>query len=393
MIEQSRHVPLRSVPWDPDTAAEAINEIVTDALAQFDGERFWAAHPLEDGLKDGHSSIYFGAAGVMWALDYLSREGATKARFDFRPSLSRLLESTRAEMETYEPENGSLLLGDLGTALLIMRLAPQPAIADIVYARTSANTQLPVRELMWGLPGSMLACISMAEMTGETRWRMVFEAQAARLLADLQETDDGPIWIQALYGRRRKFLGPVHGYAGNMIPLMRGWEWLTEGQRARIVDAMPRTLSRNAWRTDAGTSWHAVIQHEKPPWLCQHCHGAPGIVTTFADAPFTSPELEKLLLEGGKFTWAAGPLAKGSNLCHGTGGNGYAFLKLHRRTSDPVWLERARAFAMTAIAQCRESREQVGRGRYSLWTGDVGLAIYLWDCLRAMPRFPTVDIF
>jgi len=62
MIEQSRHVPLRSVPWDPDTAAEAINEIVTDALAQFDGERFWAAHPLEDGLKDGHSSIYFGAA-------------------------------------------------------------------------------------------------------------------------------------------------------------------------------------------------------------------------------------------------------------------------------------------------------------------------------------------
>ena len=46
---------------------------------------------------------------------------------------------------------------------------------------------------------------------------------------------------------------------------------------------------------------------------------------------------------------------KGSNLCHGTGGNGYAFLKLHRRTGDPVWLERARAFAMTAIAQCRET--------------------------------------
>jgi hypothetical protein len=393
MIEQSRHVPLRSVPWDPDIAAGAIDEIATDALAQFDGERFWPAHPLEDGLKDGHSSIYFGAAGVMWALDYLSREGATNARFDFRPSLSRLLESTRAEMETYEPENGSLLLGDLGTALLIMRLAPQPAIADIVYARTSANTQLPVRELMWGLPGSMLACISMAEMTGETRWRTVFEAQAARLLADLQETDDGPIWIQALYGRRRKFLGPVHGYAGNMIPLMRGWEWLTEGQRARIVDAVPRTLSKNAWRTDVGTSWPAVIQHDKPPWLCQHCHGAPGIVTTFADAPFTSSELETLLLEGGEFTWAAGPLAKGSNLCHGTGGNGYAFLKLHRRTGDTAWLERARAFAMTAIAQCREARQQLGRGRYSLWTGDVGLAIYLWDCLRATARFPTVDIF
>jgi Lanthionine synthetase C-like protein len=394
MIEQSRHVPLRPASWDPEIAAEAINEIIADALARFDGGRFWPAHPLDDGIKDSHSSIYFGAAGVIWALDYLRREGATEARFDFRPTLSRLLANTTAEMMAYEySDHGSLLLGDMGTALLIMRLAPEPAIADIVYARATANTQLPVRELMWGLPGSMLACLSMAEMTGETRWRTVFEAQAERLLADLQETDEGPIWVQALYGRRQKYLGPVHGYAGNMIPLMRRWEWLTESQRASIVDAVPRTLSKNAWVTDVGTSWHAVIPRDKPPWLCQHCHGAPGIVTAFADAPFTSPELEKLLLGGGAFTWAAGPLAKGSNLCHGTGGNGYAFLKLHQRTADPVWLERARAFAMTAIAQCREAREQLGRGRYSLWTGDVGLAVYLWDCLRSMPRFPTVDIF
>jgi len=117
------------------------------------------------------------------------------------------------------------------------------------------------------------------------------------------------------------------------------------------------------------------------------------MVTTFAGAPFTSPDLESLLVEGGNFTWAAGPLAKGSNLCHGTGGNGYAFLKLHRRTGRPIWLEHARAFAMTAIAQCREARTQLGRGRYSLWTGDVGLAVYLWDCLKAKPYFPTIDVF
>ena len=105
------------------------------------------------------------------------------------------------------------------------------------------------------------------------------------------------------------------------------------------------------------------------------------------------PELETLLEEGAQFTWAAGPLAKGSNLCHGTGGNGYAFLKLYQRTQRTVWLKRARAFAMTAIAQCREARHEYGRSRYSLWTGDVGLAIYLWDCLTGRPRFPTVDVF
>lgn len=91
--------------------------------------------------------------------------------------------------------------------------------------------------------------------------------------------------------------------------------------------------------------------------------------------------------------WAAGPLAKGAGICHGTAGNGYAFLKLFRRTGDASWLDRARCFAMTAIAQTREARVHFGRGRYTLWTGDIGLAIYLWDCLTAKPLFPTVDVF
>ena len=117
------------------------------------------------------------------------------------------------------------------------------------------------------------------------------------------------------------------------------------------------------------------------------------MVTTFADAPFPSSEFDALLLDAGQFTWAAGPLTKGSNLCHGTGGNGYAFLKLYRRTNDPIWLDRARQFAMTAIVQYRGAQLVVGRGRYSLWTGDVGLAIYLWDCITGEPRFPTIEVF
>ena len=117
------------------------------------------------------------------------------------------------------------------------------------------------------------------------------------------------------------------------------------------------------------------------------------MVTSFADVPFASSQLDTLLTEGGRFAWAAGPLAKGSNLCHGTGGNGYAFLKLLRRTGDTVWRERARVFAMTAIAQCRTARAALGRGRFPLWTGDPGLAIYLWDCLTEEPRFPTIDVF
>jgi Lanthionine synthetase C-like protein len=407
MIEHPRHVPLRPIPWTESEAAAAIEDIVADGIELFDAQRFWPAHPLEEGIRDGHTSFYFGATGVIWGIDYLRQVGAAKARFDFRPVLPRLMEANRAELPNYEDyaAHGSLLFGDLGTALLVMRLDPTPAIADLIYTRADANTTLPVRELMWGTAGSMIACCHMAGMTAEPRWRALFASQAARLLGDLEETDDGPLWTQDLYGRYLRYLGPVHGYAGNMIALMRGWEWLTDDQRARIAEAVPRTLTANAWRSEFGASLHGVVaERDEPPAdrdncgnarprLCQHCHGAPGMVTAFADAPFTSAELEDLLREGGKFTWAAGPLAKGSNLCHGTGGNGYAFLKLYRRTNDLMWLERARSFAMTAIAQYREARDQLGRGRYSLWSGDIGLAVYLWDCLTAEPHFPTIDIF
>ena len=84
---------------------------------------------------------------------------------------------------------------------------------------------------------------------------------------------------------------------------------------------------------------------------------------------------------------------KGAGLCHGTAGNGYAFLKLFERTRDELWLERARAFAMHAVAQVEHGLAEHGRGRHTLWTGDPGTALYLESCLSATAAFPTIDRF
>ena len=119
----------------------------------------------------------------------------------------------------------------------------------------------------------------------------------------------------------------------------------------------------------------------------QWCHGAPGIVCSLASLP-ADGDLDQLLLAGGNLMWTAGRLAKGPGLCHGTAGNGFAFLALHARTGDELWLERARAFALHALAQVE--RERHGRGRFSLWTGDVGAAALACQCLRVDPRFPTI---
>ena len=65
---------------------------------------------------------------------------------------------------------------------------------------------------------------------------------------------------------------------------------------------------------------------------------------------------------------------------------------LHRRTGDAAWLERARAFAMHAIDQWERMRAQYGQGRYTLWTGDPGLAIYLWHCIEGTGALPGLDV-
>ena len=393
MFEPSRHVTPPYRAWDETEVRVAIGEIAQDALKAFDPVKLWPAHPQEDGLEDGLGCVYFGAAGVIWALDHLARAGVIDSLPDFMPALAVALGRNEPWYgATPYPGHASLLMGDLGIRLVEMRLRPEPVLADRIHAAIAANTALPTLELMWGLPGSMLACLHMHGMTGQERFIALFREQATRLVSEIEERAEGGIWTQHLYGRHLRWLGAVHGFAGNMAPLLHGWAWLEEAQRSLVADAGARTLVAEASSSSLGANWPATLPAKGPLTLCQHCHGAAGMVTTFADAPFSTPAFEAVLLQGATLTWNAGPLKKGTNLCHGTGGNGYAFLKLHRRTGDALWLERARAFAMAAIDQVRAARAEYGQGRYSLWTGDPGLAVYLWDCITGQGQFPTIDV-
>jgi len=139
-------------------------------------------------------------------------------------------------------------------------------------------------------------------------------------------------------------------------------------------------------------NWPTLAGAQRPggKLLVQHCHGAPGIVTAMAG--LRDAALDEVLAGAGELIWTAGPLAKGANLCHGTAGNAHAFLALFARTGEARWLERARAFAMHAIAQSDTEAARLGQRRYSLWTGDLGLACFLWECIGGTARFPTMHI-
>jgi hypothetical protein len=247
---------------------------------------------------------------------------------------------------------------------VLQRLAPTAVnlreLADLI----SANAEDERRELMWGSPGTMLAAreVGLDELWAES---------AGGLRA--QRGPDG-VWEQDLYGRRTRYLGPAHGFAGCVLAL--GGDPLA-----------PDVARRFAVREDGLANWPPLAGGELPGGdgaiRVQWCHGAPGIVTSLGDQLD-----EDLALAGAELTWRAGPLAKGANLCHGTAGNAHAFLTVFERTGDELWLTRARSFAMHAAAQVERARAEYGMGRYTLWTGDVGTALFLADCVEGGGHLP-----
>src|SRR5579862_2816714 len=113
MIVLGRHRALTGDAWSESAVRAAIEEIADDTIAHFHPEAFWPGHPSDDGVEDGNSSFYVGAAGIIWALDYLHRVGATRFAHDFRPVLQKLLERTIADFSRKNyAKHGSLLFGD-----------------------------------------------------------------------------------------------------------------------------------------------------------------------------------------------------------------------------------------------------------------------------------------
>ena len=100
---------------------------------------------------------------------------------------------------------------------------------------------------------------------------------------------------------------------------------------------------------------------------------------------------QNLFLKAGELIWQAGPLQKPWGLCHGTAGNGYALLKFFTLTQDEIWLIRACQFAMYAIEQSQQMEQKYHANRTDNWCGDIGLALYLQDCIVGESDFPLFD--
>lgn len=400
LYDPARHEPLAGAPWNEGAARAEIARIAAAAHAEFDAAQgSWATHPLDEPAtpQARYAELYMGAAGVFWALRDLASQGAIEPVIDPRPWLPVLAPRARQMVADSAHGTASYFFGECGAMLLHWSVTREPAVADALHALIRGNLHNPCREPTWGNPGTLLAAIHLAESSGEVRWMRLVQ-DGVRVLLDTMEIDPDTgiwIWVQDLYGRRIRYLGAGHGFIGNVYPAL-----LDDVTVETLVERARQTLERCALRDGELLNWHpytdaedlarALAKGKLPP--VQDCHGAPGIVCRMAGAP-RSPEWDALLQGAAELAWTAGPLVKGASLCHGTGNTAMAMLKLFRRSGDERWLERARRLAMHMIVQVERHRAEYGQGRHTLWTGDLGAACVLWNCIIGDDRFPTLDHF
>jgi hypothetical protein len=387
-FDPRRHEPLVADTWDEGAAAAAIEAIAGEALrAQRGG--LWERHPLDGDAPDEAKSLYYGSAGVLWALAHLARCGAI--RHDPRVGeWARALPSLHACAPDEGLPPASYFVGASGVLLLGLREGAGESTGDTLLALVEGHVEHPTRETFLGSAGTAIAAALAHEATGDERFRNAYLRSARALVAawERHPADRHDLWTQDLYGAKRRLLGASHGFAGNVFALLRGSALLPEADRAALPRRAAAALLDTAATEDGLANW--PIAAGGSPALVQWCHGAPGMVTSFARAP-ALPDLDACLLRAGELVWRAGPLRKGPSLCHGTAGNGEAFLALFARTGDRLWLDRARRFAMHACAQVEAARRRYGRGRHTLWTGDLGVAVFLWQCQTGTAGMPSLD--
>ena len=390
LYEPEQFEPLIDEPFVPARVEDAIAAIVSDADVAFDADALWPVHEWDAylysrGVANPLKILYGGAAGMAWGLDELRRSGHAETTLDLAGIALEALDRERAEPDATADEHyrpGSLLDGEAVPLLVAFRLTSAATHADELQALVRDNVTNPTDDISWGAPGTLLGALAMHEWTAESRWLDAARESAAALRA--RRGEDG-LWRQ---DDDYRGLGTLHGAAGNTLALRR-----LEPDDA-LASETAAVLARHAVREGGLANWPGAtgrpLVRPRDGRVClQWCTGAPGVLAGAWDYLD-----EDLVLAGAELVWRAGAHRdeKGHGLCHGTSGNGFALLKAFARTGDERWLERARRFANHALSQAERIATANGRRRYSLFTGDVGTALFAAACLDADARFPIVDL-
>ena len=336
----------------------------------------WPVHPRDGAEDKGPTAPSTSARRVSSTRSTCSRAGVSSTgSATTSPALEDAVEAYRAApSSTNGHATPSLWMGETGIRSSCTGWRRPPGLPAIRRARHRGPTTARAREFMWGSPGTMLA----ARVDRPDLWRE--SADRLRDVGGIGPLDAGSLWARPPVPRP-----PAPGFA-----VCRGAAHEPDDElHGRASDAFKRYAVEKWSRELVPLADGPTSVQSDGTIRVQWCHGAAGMVTCLAhwrrttSATASDACRRRARVEGR-------PAREEPGLCHGTAGNGFAFLELLARTGDERWLDRAARSPCTPLL--RSSASEQGRpGDLPLWTGDPGTALYLALCLDGRAFLPGFD--
>lgn len=198
-----------------------------------------------------------------------------------------------------------------------------------------------------------------------------------------------------------EYLGAAHGLSSILLFLLCVPEFFKAHPSAEedVRAAVDFMLSIEQLNCNYAPAMDEVNMGQKRPAseeLVHWCHGAPGVIYTFARAYrlWKDEKYLKACIRCGELTWQAGLLKKGPGICHGVAGSGYASLLLYRLTNDSKYLHRAQCFAEFMFTPEFQHGARTPDSPFSLYEGWAGSVLFLLDLLQPEnTEFPFFSVF
>jgi len=345
-----------------------------------------------------HRSLYYGGAGI----GYMFRRAACRLEeAEWLHYARHWIDSARV---TPEPEMGgemsreagpiefrmedSQFFGDRGISFSRALIAySEDNLLDLKAALKDFTApevkRLDRQELFHGLSGRLVGTALLYWETGAEE----LKPYGDRLSEDLSETAFRP--GECVPWEHNRLLGLSHGRAGNYYALFL-WSHVSGYELPPWAVPSLRAYADSGIERGRGIGWPVNLEDQKPLFLNNWCHGAPGLVLLWTLAYRLTQEdiFRRAALAAGEFA-AHEPPGPVGYLCCGAAGIAYGFLALHRLGlySDDEWLEQAWRFAGPAWEKARESRWPL-----SLYKGLAGVICLYLDLLQpGKAHFPAVE--
>ena len=220
LFKPSRHEPLADRPFSEAAARTAIAQIAARAERELDPtDGRWPLDPADverEGEGPG-SGVYYGAAGIAWALGELADEGYAAPSLIDRGRVEALEARLLADPDDPDLGVGGVWTGVPGVLAVAEHRWPDPSRRDRLADLARASLSSPALEPMYGHPGHMVLAAQLNARTGEERWAEFWSAGAERLFREWRHDDSlgAWLWTQRLGTEEKRFVGAAHGLVGN----------------------------------------------------------------------------------------------------------------------------------------------------------------------------------